>query len=199
MGPYSLSNNELLQLIVGEESVAYNISSRCDGKLKSLAMLNTSDLCSIPGVTKLKAGKIIASLELARRKEAESHDYITIRNSEDIATVVRQWISDEQKEHFVCLYLSRANRIISKAVICIGSQTGTVVDVPDLVRRALYSRACNIVVAHNHPSGSLRPSSADEKISQQIKQACSYFDMRLLDSIIVTQSGYFSFADNGLL
>lgn len=102
-------------------------------------------------------------------------------------------------ESFYCLYLNRANKVLAVAEISKGGMTGTVVDIRTIIALALQSAAVSIIISHNHPSSNLRTSVADEKITKEIKQAVAFFQIHLLDHIIITADSYLSFADEGLL
>jgi len=102
-------------------------------------------------------------------------------------------------EEFKVMYLNRSNRVLQILPISQGGITGTVADPRLVIAGALKVGACSMVLAHNHPSGSLKPSKADEELTVKIKEAAKYFDMRVLDHLIVTSEGYYSFADEGLL
>ena len=111
------------------------------------------------------------------------------------------WNQDkiELIEEFKVLYLNRSNRVLQILPISQGGITGTVADPRLVIAGALKVGACSMVLAHNHPSGSLKPSRADEELTVKIKEAAKYFDIRVLDHLIVTSEGYYSFADEGLL
>jgi len=97
------------------------------------------------------------------------------------------------------LFLNRANKIISFQIISTGGLTGTVADPRVILKKAIEQEATSIVLSHNHPSGSLKPSRADEELTQKIRLAATYLDIKVVDHIIVSDEGYFSFADEGLL
>jgi len=122
-----------------------------------------------------------------------------ISSSRDVSELLRNFFSDfmEYREAFYALYLNRANTPIGIYQLSIGGQTGTVVDPKMIMQVAAKSHACVIILAHNHPSGNLQPSDADISLTKKIKKACEIFDIVLLDHIILTESSYFSFADDG--
>ena len=111
------------------------------------------------------------------------------------------WDKDkiELLEEFKVLYLNQSNRVLQILPLSQGGITGTIADPRLVIATALKVAACSMVLAHNHPSGSLKPSRADEEITLKIKEAAKYFDIKVLDHLIVTNEGYFSFADEGLL
>lgn len=102
-------------------------------------------------------------------------------------------------EHFYVLYLSRSNKVIGYSLISLGGITGTVADVRLILQSALGCGAVYIMLCHNHPSGSLKPSSADETLTKKIKEACRYHDITLVDHMIISDEGYYSFAEEGIL
>lgn len=102
-------------------------------------------------------------------------------------------------EHFYALYLNRANKVIGSILLSTGGCVGTVVDVKVLIQGAILSNAQGIIIAHNHPSGSLIPSNSDLDITSRIKTACNYFEISLLDHLIIAENQYYSFKDEGRL
>ena len=120
-------------------------------------------------------------------------------NSRDIATYLQALFGDYRQEVFAVMFLNRANRMNQLEVVSMGGLTGTVADPRIILKKALEEDAVSIVLCHNHPSGSLKPSRADEQLTQKIKEAAALFDIRVIDHIIVTQGGYYSFADEGMI
>ena len=120
-----------------------------------------------------------------------------ITSSTDVANYLQVLLKDYKHEVFAVLFLNRSNKINHFQIISEGGITGTVADPRIILKKALEEDAVSIILCHNHPSGSLRPSEADELLTAKIKAAASYFDIRLLDHIIVSEDGYFSFADDG--
>ena len=123
----------------------------------------------------------------------------TIKQSSDVAAYLQAQIGYKQKEVFVVVYLNRANKIIQYEVISEGGMTGTVADPRIILKKALDHRAVSIILCHNHPSGNLLPSKADEQLTTKIKAAAGYLDIQVMDHIIVSEEGYYSFADEGLM
>ena len=107
--------------------------------------------------------------------------------------------ADRKHEVFAVLFLNRANKINHFEVISRGGITGTIADPRIILKKALEEDAVSLILCHNHPSGSLRPSRSDEDLTRKIKEAASYFDIKVLDHLIVSEDGYYSFADEGLL
>jgi DNA repair protein RadC len=154
----------------------------------------------IKGVGEAKAITIAAALELGRRRqEAPLMAKNMIGSSSDIAAYLQGKFRDLRREVFAVLFLNRSNKINHFEVVSEGGITGTVADPRIILRKALEHDAVSIILCHNHPSGSLKPSRADEQLTNKIKDAAAFFDIKLLDHIIVSENGYYSFADDGLL
>ena len=122
-----------------------------------------------------------------------------ITGSKDVARFFRPIIGDLPHEEFWALFLNRQNRIIDKQRLSQGGLTGTVIDVRLVLKLALEKHATSLIFAHNHPSGNLDPSDADKKITRQLKESAKIMDIPLIDHLIITQGGYYSFADEGIL
>jgi len=144
----------------------------------------------------------VSEVELVYRSKVKTSERPLVKSSSDCATILRG-LWDEGRigmiEEFKVLYMNRANRVIGFLEVSSGGVTSTVADSRIIFAAALKLLACYMVIAHNHPSGCLRPSQNDEDLTRKIKQACEIFDMKLLDHIILTDESYFSFADEGLL
>lgn len=135
-------------------------------------------------------------------KKVKKSDLITVRNSSDIADLLRQVFNKDTfdwTEEFVVLCLNRANKVMGFCKISSGGITGTVADPRVILTLALNCTATSLILAHNHPSGNLQPSRADEEITQKIKLAAGYLDIQVLDHIILSDEGYYSFRDEGIL
>lgn len=139
-------------------------------------------------------------MELGRRRnQAEALDNQQIRGSRDAADFIRPSIGDLSHEEFWVLFLNRRNKVMDKQKLSQGGMTGTVIDVRLVLKSALEKHATSLIFCHNHPSGNLEPSDADKRITRQLKEAAALMDIPVIDHLIVTQSGFFSFADEGLL
>lgn len=206
-GAANLSNSELLAIIINNGSreksaveLAKEILVLGKNNLDELGKLSLKDLQKVKGIGMAKAVGICAALELGRRRHsAELHQKTTVKTSGEIALFLRTALKDYSHEVFAVLFLNRANKIISYKIISTGGLTGTIADPRVILKTAIQEEATAIVLSHNHPSGNLRPSSADEVLTQKIKQAAAYLDIRVVDHIIVSDEGYYSFADEGLL
>lgn len=207
-GVSSLSNNELLAIILRSGSdgeTALDLSRRiladCSNDLNALGKLNSRELINrYKGVGMAKATAIIAAVELGRRRGVE--DEVTPSNvdsSKDVYTYISPCLQDLDHEELWMIFLNRANHILGSEKMSAGGMSGTIMDVRLLFRKALDMRSHAIIVAHNHPSGSLDPSTYDKVMTEKIRHAGKIVDINLLDHVIVSGRSYFSFADNGLL
>ncbi len=206
-GAAALSNSELLAILINngnkEKSaldLAKDVLALGQNNLNELGKLTLSDLQKIKGIGQAKAITIAAALELGRRRQSsELLLKATVRTSGEIANYLRVVLRDYTHEVFAVVFLNRANKILSFQIISTGGLTGTVADPRVILKKALEAEATSIVLSHNHPSGSLKPSRADEELTEKIRQAAVFLDIRVLDHIIVSDEGYFSFADEGLI
>jgi DNA repair protein RadC len=206
-GAENLSNSELLAILIhngSKEKTAVDLAKEIlklgKDNLSELGKLSIKDLMKIKGIGEAKAITIVAALELGRRRQASLPLGKTmITASTDIANFLKAKLKDYGHEVFAVLFLNRANKINHFEIISEGGITGTVADPRIILKKALEEEATSVVLCHNHPSGSLKPSRADEELTRKIKQAASYFDIAVLDHIIVSEEGYYSFADEGIL
>jgi DNA repair protein RadC len=206
-GAAAMSNSELLAILINignkEKSaldIAKDVLALGQNNLNELGKLSIKDLQKLKGIGEAKAITIAAALELGRRRQ--SSDLLSktvVRTSGEIANYLKAVLKDYTHEVFAVVFLNRANKIISFQIISTGGLTGTVADPRVILKKAIEAEATSIVLSHNHPSGSLKPSRADEELTQKIKQASTYLDIKVVDHIIVSDEGYFSFADEGLL
>ncbi|HEV3249603.1 MAG TPA: DNA repair protein RadC [Puia sp.] len=205
--PSALSDSELLAILINRGiknktavDLAKEIMRLGKNNLNELGKLSAHELMKIKGIGEAKAITIAASMELGRRIQAcSSLEKLIIRDSSEIAGYLRATLKDHRNEVFGVVFLNRANKINHFEIISQGGITGTVADPRIILKRALEERAVSIILCHNHPSGNLKPSRADEELTLKIKEASKYFDIKLLDHIIVSDEGYTSFADEGIL
>ncbi len=206
-GAAALSNSELLAILINngnkEKSalqIAKDILLVGQNNLDELGKLSLKDLQRIKGIGIAKAITIAAAMELGRRRmNSDFLNKTIVRSSGEIANYLKTELKDHPHEVFAVLFLNRANKILHFEIVSSGGLTGTVADPRIILKKALETGATSIVLSHNHPSGSLKPSRADEELTQKIRQASMYLDIKVLDHIIVSDEGYFSFADEGLL
>ena len=174
--------------------------NRLDHKLNKLGKLSLNDLQKFKGIGEVKAISIIAALELGkRRKSEEIIEKQKISSSLDIFDFYRSKLGDLDHEEFWILFLNNGHRIINDYKLSIGGITETAIDLRLILKNALERLATAIVACHNHPSGNTKPSNEDIKITKKIKDACKLMDIVLLDHLIISDSNYFSFADEGIL
>ena len=205
--PHSLSDSELLAILIniGTKNrsaldLAQEILQLGKQNLAELGKLSIRDLMKIKGIGTAKAITIAAALELGRRRQAtEFLAKSMVKGSHDVAGYLRPLLKDQKMEVFGVIFLNRANKINHFEIISQGGITGTVADPRVILKKALEEDAVNIILCHNHPSGNLKPSKADEELTSKIREAAAYLDIKVLDHIIVSEEGYFSFADEGML
>jgi DNA repair protein RadC len=171
-----------------------------DNSLQTLGKKTIADLKQFNGIGEAKAITIIAAMELGRRRQLVNiKDRPQVRGSKEVYQVIAPILMDLHHEEFWIVLLNRANRVIGKVKISSGGVSGTVVDAKIVFRKALEERATSIILCHNHPSGNLRPSQADIDLTKKLKNAGQNLDISVLDHLIISEKGYFSFADEGLL
>jgi DNA repair protein RadC len=154
----------------------------------------------ISGIGEAKAITIAAAMELGTRRQAKPLLKKTqIRESREIGPYLQAKLRDYTHEVFAVVFLNRANKINHFEIISSGGITGTVADPRIILSKALENKATSIVLCHNHPSGNLKPSLADEELTLKIKEAARFLDISVLDHIIVSEEGYYSFSDEGML
>lgn len=206
-GPAALSNSELLAILINNGSknksaveLAKEVLKLGKDNLNELGKLSLKDFKQIKGIGEAKSITIAAALELGRRRHAgTSLEKTVIKSSKDIAEYLQPLLKDYTYEVFAVVFLNQANKINRFEIISSGGITGTVADPRIILKKALENNAVSIVLSHNHPSGNLRPSRADEELTQKIKEAAKYFDIKVIDHIIVSEDGFYSFADEGVL
>jgi DNA repair protein RadC len=205
-GPEALSNSELLAILLGSGTktksaieVGKEVLALAADNLNALGKLSLKELMKVEGIGEARAITIAAALELGRRRQASEVQKPKVTSSSDIAHYLRAQLRDKTHEVFVVAFLNRSNKIIHIETISEGGITATVVDTRIILKKALEQNAVSIVLCHNHPSGSLKPSKADEHLTEKIKQAALILDINLIDHVIVSEDGYYSFADEGIL
>ena len=202
-----LSDAELIAILLGSgtrEKSAVELSrfllSRCNNDLIALSRLSVDDLMRTKGIGEAKAVSIVAALELGRRRrQAEVLEKKVISSSRDAFELFYPYLADTLYEEFWVMFLNRANARIHIGSISEGGQSGTVADPKKIFKLALEYNAASVILCHNHPSGNLKPSEADIRLTRKLKEAGSMLDMPVLDHLIIGDEKYFSFADEGLL
>ncbi len=207
-GISSLSDAELVAILIGSGStkesaveLARKIMAGFKNNLNELGKATIEDLKNrFHGVGEAKAVSIVAAMELGRRRLLhQSLEMPVVKGSHDVFNLYRPVIADLPHEEFWITLLNRANKVRHRFNISKGGITGTVIDVRLILKKALENNASSIVLCHNHPSGNIQPSDADIQITKKLKEAGKIMEIPVLDHLIVTENGYFSFADEGLL
>lgn len=207
MGRKHLSDAELLAIILGSGNtnetaiqLAQRILHENKNDINALAKLSLNELQKFKGVGPAKAINIAAAFELGRRrKDADSTDQPKINSSKDAFSLLNPKLADLPHEEFWIVLLNRANKVIKIESISKGGISGTVVDVRLVSKSAIENNTSSVILAHNHPSGNLKPSQNDVEITKKIKEALKLFDITLFDHLIIGDQSYYSFTDEGAL
>src|SRR6187431_979034 len=205
-GKSALSDAELIAILIGSgnrNESAVDLSKRIlgsvDNNLNTLGKLSIAQLMNFKGIGEAKAISIIAAMELGRRRKNEDIIGLTkITSSKAVFEVMQPIIGELSHEEFWVLFLNNSNKILFKTQLSKGGMTGTMVDVRIVFKLAFEQNATAIILAHNHPSGKLQASDADIQITKKIKTSGQQLDISVLDHIIITETGYYSFADEGI-
>lgn len=203
-GIRSLSNAELIAILIGSgnrEESAVELSRRIlngvNNNLNELSKLTVQDLMENKGIGEAKAIAIVSALELGRRrKSAEVLKRKTIRGSYDVFECMQPVVGHIAHEEFWVLFLNVANKIIDRQKISQGGVARAAVDIRIIMKTALQKLASGIILCHNHLSGNTQPSHQDELLTGKIKEAAGFFDISVLDHVIISENQYYSFADN---
>ena len=206
-GKDSLSDSELLAIVMGSGSkdetaleLARKILSSVNNNWHELSLLSIKDLMKFKGIGEVKALSIATSLEIGRRRaRQEISDKPTISNSNDAYIIFKNHLSDLRTEEFWAIFLNQSNKVVQISQLTQGGISQSIVDVRILFKTAMDNFSTGIIIAHNHPSGSLKPSGEDLTITQKIREGGKILNIQLLDHLIITQNAYFSFSDERLL
>ncbi len=206
-GRQALSEAELIAILIGSgnrDESAVDLSRRVlksvENNLVELSRMSVSDLMKFKGIGEAKAISIVAALELGRRRRgAEVLNRKKISSSKDVFELFQLYMADSAYEEFWVLFLSRSNSIIKHVKVSDGGVAGTVADPKRIFREAIESGCSSMILCHNHPSGNIQPSVADKKLTRKIVAGATYFDIKVLDHIIIGGTRYFSFADSGIM
>ena len=207
LGPGTLSDAELLAILVGSGSTkedAVTLMKRilgdCNNNLNTLGKLTIQDLCQYNGVGPAKAITILAACELGKRRQMEkAEERPELNSATHLYNHMHPLMQDLDVEEFWVLYMNQANRLIKKFKIAHGGISEVSVDVRIIIREAVLCNATIVAVCHNHPSGSIKPSKADDALTQQIKRACEVMRLHFMDHVIVTDGQYYSYHEKGKL
>ena len=205
-GKQILSDAELIAILIGSGSrnesaveLSKRILASVDNNLNVLGKMSIQQLMTFKGIGEAKAISIIAATELGRRrKEEEVVELKKITSSKAVFDIMQPIIGELPHEEFWVLYLNNANKVIYKSQISKGGITGTVVDIRIVFKIAFEQNAVGIILTHNHPSGKLEASDADKTLTRELKLAGNQLSISVLDHIIVTEKGYFSFRDENI-
>ncbi|MCM4168490.1 hypothetical protein KCTC52924_02065 [Arenibacter antarcticus] len=206
-GKAVLSDAELIAILIGSGSrnesaveLSKRILASVNNNLNELGKLSIKQLMAFKGIGEAKAVTIAAALEIGRRRRGGDGLKITkINSSSSVFDLLQPKMGELPHEEFWIVYLNNSNKVLFAGQQSKGGITGTLVDVRLVLKHALELGAVGLILAHNHPSGTLKPSEADKQITQKLKIASQALDIKVLDHIIITQKEYFSFADEGLL
>lgn len=206
-GRESLSDSELLAILINTGSgkssavdLAKDVLRLGENNLDELGKLSLRDMMTIKGIGEAKAITLAAALELGRRRQsAFPLNKVQTRSSKELAEFLKASLKDYEHEVFAVVFMNRANKINHFQVLSSGGISHTIVDPRIIFKRALEVKATSIVLCHNHPSGNLRPSRQDEALTAKLKDAGKLLDIQVVDHLIVSDEGYYSFADEGLI
>ncbi|MDB4292382.1 DNA repair protein RadC [Maribacter sp.] len=206
-GKSVLSDAELIAILIGSGSrnesaveLSKRILASVNNNQNELGKLSLKQLMQFKGIGEAKAVTIAAALEMGRRRRGEDVQQIAkINSSNDAFELLLPKMGDLQHEEFWIIYLNNANKVLLTSQLSKGGLTGTLVDLRILMKQALEVGAVGLILAHNHPSGTLKPSEADQEVTQKIRKAAIALDIKVLDHLIITQQDYYSFADNRAL
>lgn len=207
-GSESLSNSELIAILINNGTkqssavdVAKYLLQAINNDILKLSRLSVNEILQlkIKGIGKAKAITICAALELSTRRSLAENKKEIITSSKDIAQYLQAQLQFKKHEIFIVVYLNNAHKILHHEIISEGGVTGTVADPRIILKHALENNATSIILAHNHPSGNLKPSKSDIDLTAKIKNAAVLFEISVIDHIIVSNEGYFSLADEGLV
>ncbi len=198
-----LSNAELIALLLGSGTSSENalelakrILALTQESLYELGRLDQDRLITLRGMGPVKSMRLLAAIELGRRREGEEAQVKrTIHCSKEAYELLRPQLADLNHEEFWVVYLNNANKVLKKTAISRGGISGTVVDLRVLFKEAFAFGATSLIMAHNHPSGNKAPSTADVQLTSRVKEAGKLMDIKVLDHLIITEREYFSFAD----
>lgn len=206
-GKQVLTDAELIAILIGSGTrsksavqLAQEMLHNCNNNLQEFGKWNINDLQQFNGIGQAKAVTLLAAIELGRRRKSSESDLKQkITSSQQVFEHLSRFFMDLQHEEFYVVFLSRANAILATKQISIGGMTGTIADGKIIFKEALNVNACGIILAHNHPSGQLKPSEQDKKLTSELLKFGKMIDLQILDHLIIANNQYYSFADNGLM
>jgi DNA repair protein RadC len=204
-GKQALSHAELIAILLGSGNrnesavdLAKRILKSVENSLPELSKMSIAELMKFKGIGEAKAISIVAAMELGKRRlGADAFERKKIASSRDVFEIFQAELADSQYEEFWILLLNRANKIMKKVKISDGGVSGTVADPKRIFRAAIDNMASSIILCHNHPSGNIQASSADRDLTRKIINGAKYFDISVLDHVIIGDGKFYSFADDG--
>lgn len=201
-GADKLSNQELLSILLrtgNKNKTVYEIAQDLLGSLKSLkelASMSFQELQEVPGIGKVKAIELLATIELGKRiQTSEVIETEQIMSSQKLAKMMQQKIGHEKQEHLMALYLNTQNQIIHQQVIFIGTVNRSIAEPREILHYAIKHMATSLILVHNHPSGIIHPSKNDDGVTQQMIEACNCLGIVFLDHLIVSTDDYYSYRE----
>lgn len=201
-GPDKLSNQELLSILLrtgNKNKTVYEIAQYLLGSLKSLkelASMSFQELQEVPGIGKVKAIELLATIELGKRiQTSQVIETEQIMSSQKLAKMMQQKIGHEKQEHLLALYLNTQNQIIHQQVIFIGTVNRSIAEPREILHYAIKHMATSLILVHNHPSGIIHPSKNDDGVTQQMIEACNCLGIVFLDHLIVSSDDYYSYRE----
>ncbi len=199
-GAKSLSDAELIAAILGSGGKGLDVMSLASRVAKAISGkkgdLSLEELTKIEGIGLAKASQILAGFELARRHIVV--ETVKITEAKDVLPLIGR-ITSKQQEYFICISLNGANEVIENRTVTVGLLDRSQVHPREVFADVITDRAASVIFAHNHPSGALEPSNSDLKIQEQLTEAGRILGIKVLDHIIISKKGYYSFQENGLV
>ena len=197
-GAAALTNEELVQVILGRGVKGHDVRAMSQKIARILqekkSQVGESDLTEIHGMGEAKSYQLLAAFEIARR--FAKGDTVKITGAQDVVPLLQD-IAGKQQEHFVCISLNGANEVIEKRIVTVGLLDRSQFHPREVFADVIQDRAAAVIFAHNHPSGDLRPSDNDLRIHSQLTEAAKILGLRVLDHVIVSKKGYYSFQESG--
>ena len=205
LGAAALSDAELLAILIGSGSIKESavdlmkrVMSDCNNNLNTLGKLTITDLMKYNGVGPAKAITILAACELGKRRQAEKpEERVKLDSALAIYKEMHPVMQDLDVEEGWVLLMNQNFKLIKKMCISRGGLTETAIDVRVIIKQAIMSNATVIALWHNHPSGGLRPSGADDSLTNKVKDACNLMRLFFLDHVFITDGGYYSYSEEG--
>lgn len=203
-GPQSLSDYELLAILLRTGTKNKSVIDLSIEILKQLKSINDlqnitlEELLSYKGIGKTKAIELLATIELGKRMNNYQKNKYYIKNTKEAYYYLKSKLSHLEQEHFIAIFLSSNNQVITDKIISIGSSTSTIANSKDVIKWAIKASSYAIIIAHNHPSGFVQPSKQDFDFTLELQSACKIVDIKFVDHIIIGKNNYFSFKNKSI-